>query len=167
MCVHIPMLLEPCVLMCVNACTYIRTTINSVSMTSIVPNKLPLHRNSILRVTLAHTCQDHVKFLSEACGTYARTYTFICVYVYEYILPLQGCHSFHVHTVSCQTVLTFPVDVDVEKLIGMQFFHNDPDDSDLANSSLRRKLFGKPNQKNCTMDTETHTEVCLSVWLTG
>ena len=96
------------------------------------------------------------------------THKYMCTLnTYEYTLSLHVCHSSHVHLVSTQTVLTFPVDVDVEKLIDMQFFHNDSDDSDLANSSLRRKLFGKPNQKNCTVDTETHTEVCLFGWLAG
>jgi hypothetical protein len=58
----------------------------------------------------------------------------------------------HVKEVSCQTLLTFPVDVKLEELVGPQYLHADADDSDWANSSLRRKLFGKPNQNSSSVD---------------
>ena len=66
--------------------------------------------------------------------------------------------------VSCQTILSFPMDVDLESMVGPLFFHIDSDDTEWANSSLRRKLFGKPQEDICTVDTDGHENVCVYVY---
>ena len=62
---------------------------------------------------------------------------------------------------SCQTSLTFPPGFDVEVMVGPQFLYVD---TDWANSSLRRKLFGRPQHQGESIAEEQENEVCW--WVT-
>ena len=62
--------------------------------------------------------------------------------------PHQYCLLFF-HVAGTQTVLTFPISCDLEKLLAgaTSCFSEDDNNRDLSSSSLRRKLFGKPDRQ--------------------
>ena len=81
--------------------------------------------------------------------------TNVCVCIWTSVLYAHNA----LFPAGTQTVLTIPLNCDLEGLLGSAFYQPEEENNrDLGNTSLRRKLFGKPEKQQLGQQSE-HMEV--------